>query len=322
MIQRYTQSYRFALLLLLLLAGCGVEPTPENTLPPALPTGPHFSPVSLAEGERLRVVATTSIVADVVGQVGGDRIALTVLLPVGSDPHAFEPSPQDVAAIVEAHVLFANGAGLEPFLPNLLESSGAQDRAVALSDGLALIASGDHGYNPHTWFDPNNVLAWTFQVAEVLAELDPAHEADYRRNAAAYAARLRDLDAWIRQQVTSLPPERRLLVTDHAVLTYLAARYGLEEVGTILAGDDTLSAPSARDLAALEEVIRSRQVPAIFVGIHTRSGVAEQIAQDTGVRVVRLYTGSLGAADGPAATYLDLMRYDVSAIVEALNVTR
>lgn len=293
-----------------------------------------------ADGDKLRVLATTSIVADVVRQVGGDYVQATTLLPLGTDPHTFEPRPQDAAAIAEAQIVFANGAGLEEFLEPLLENAGATEKLVEVSAGIELIAfegeeehhhegEAEHGQegeehhheggDPHTWMDPNNVLVWVDNIAAALSAADPAHAAAYRANAEAYAAELRALDEWIRQQVAQVPPENRYLVSDHAVFGYFAEEYGFTQLGTITGSFSTGASPSAQELAALEDQIRAYGVKAIFVGADVNPNLAQQIANDTGVQLVRLYHGSLTDSSGPVPTYLEFMRYNVSAMVEALK---
>ncbi len=282
-----------------------------------------------ADEGRLRVVATTTIVGDVVRQIGGEAIALTVLLPPGADPHAFEPTPQDMARVAEAELLFANGAGLEAFLEPLLANAGGSAHTVDLSEGLPLRAfreklgsaspSEDAPPDPHVWTDPNNVILWTQTIEAALAGLDPANADSYHRNAEAYRQQLVDLDAWIREVVAQVPQERRLLVTDHLFLGYFADRYGFEQIGAVIPGYTTISSPSAQELAALETAIRQYDVPAIFVGATVNPTLAEQVARDTGIRLVPIYTGSLTGPEGDAPTYLDYMRYDVRAIVEALR---
>jgi len=299
---------------------------------------PSLSPVALGQGERLQVVATTSIVADVVRNVGGERIDLTTLMPLGTDPHAFQPTPQDAAAVADAHVVFANGAGLEAFLAGLLESAGEGVAVVLVSYGVELRrfeagaaveqavgggaahqGEGEGGFDPHTWFDPNNVMVWTHNVERALSALDPGHAGVYEANAKAYSTSLQELDGWIRAQVARVPQENRKLVTDHASFSYFAHQYGFEQVGAVFPGYSTLAQPAARDLAALEDAIREFGVKAIFVGNTVNPALAEQVAQDTGTRVVFLYTGSLSEPGGPAGDYLAFMRYDVEAVVEALR---
>jgi len=285
---------------------------------------PPLSPVALDEGERLRVVATTNIVADVVQNVGDDRIDLTVLMPPGTDPHAFEPAPQDAAAVADAHVVFVNGAGLEAFLDKLLQSAGGDATVVPVSVGVELRQlEGGHGkqrgYDPHTWFDPNNVIVWTHNIERALSALDPANAGVYAANAEAYEERLRELDAWIREQVAQVPEANRKLVTDHAAFGYFARRYGFEQVGAVFPGYSTLAGPSAQELAELEDAIDELGVKAVFVGLTVNPDLAQRVADDTGTQLVFLYTGSLSEPGGPAGDYLSLMRYNVSAIVEALR---
>jgi ABC-type Zn uptake system ZnuABC Zn-binding protein ZnuA len=281
--------------------------------------------VPLREGERLRVVATTTIVGDVVRAVGGDAIALTVLLPVGADPHTFEPTPQDVAAVADAHVVFVNGAGLEVFLEPLLANAGGGAKVVVVSAGIPFrrLGSEHEGeageVDPHVWFDPLNVVIWTRNIERALSTLDPANSETYAANAARYEAALRELDAWIREQVAQVPPQRRKLVTDHAVFGYFADRYGFEQVGAIMPGFSSAAQPAAQELARLEDAIRALGVPAVFVGTTVNPTLAQRIAEDTGVQLVFLYTGSLSEPGGPADSYLALMRYNVTAIVEALK---
>ena len=284
-----------------------------------------------AHDDKLNVVATTTIVGDVVRQVGGDAIALTVLLPVGTDPHTFDPSPQDMAKVADAGVVFANGAGLEAFLDRLLENAGGDADVVHVSEGITFIETAHHednaptdehaheGVDPHTWTDPNNVLQWVDNIEAALVRLDPAHAADYKANAEAYRTQLRDLDAWVREQVSAIPAENRKLVTDHETFAYFAQRYGFEQVGAIVPGYSTAAQPSAQDLADLEDHIKTYGVKAVFVGSTVNPALAQRVADDTGVKIISLYTGSLTEPGGEADSYLDYVKYNVEAIVEGLK---
>ncbi len=287
---------------------------------------------SPAEDRRLRVVATTSIVGDVVHQIGREAIALTVLLRPGVDPHTFAASPQDVARIAEADVVFAVGAGLEAFLEPLLREAGGRARRVDLAAGIPLrpFEAGRpeeeheeghaHGpMDPHVWLDPTHVITWTFTIEETLSRLDPGRAAFFRQNAEAYRAELRALDEWVRAQVAEIPPERRLLVTEHQVFGSFAHRYGFVQAGVILPGVSTAAQPSAQEIARLEETIRARGIRAIFVSSTVDPTLARRIAEDTGVRLVRLYVDSLSEPGGEADSYIRMMRYNVRAIVEALR---
>jgi ABC-type Zn uptake system ZnuABC Zn-binding protein ZnuA len=319
-----------ALAAAVLLAGCGGGATgPAIPAPGQAGGGPSSpAPIDLAPGQKLQVVATTSIVWDVVANVGGGLIDLQLLMPVGTDPHGFEPRPQDVTALAAADVIMANGAGLETFLNRLLESTGASYRVVQVSDGIDLLQLDSHSaeggndgspeVDPHTWTDPNNVLVWVDNIQAALSALDPAHAADYERNATAYRAELESLDSWIGEEVAQIPEAQRKIVSDHETFGYLAHRYGLTQTGAIFAGGTTLAQPSAKELAALEAAIKELGVKAIFVGSTVSPDLARAIAEDTGVKLVTLYTGSL-TQGGEADTYLDYMKANVSAIVDALR---
>ncbi len=279
------------------------------------------------------VVATTSIVGDVVANVAGERVKLAVLVPIGADPHSYDPTPSDARRLHQADVVFSVGAGLEESLYPLLRA--AEARVVHLADSVPLLSfvggghsshadhpddEGEHGpYDPHVWLDPTNVVLWTQVLEEVLCAVDPEGCPEYAVRAAAYREELHELDRWIEAQVDRLAPERRLLVADHHVFGYFAHRYGFEVVGAVIPALSTLAEPSARELAALTRAVRELGVPAVFVGTAANPVLADMVARETGTRVVRLYTASLSDSFGAAPTYIELMRYNVSSIVEALE---
>lgn len=281
---------------------------------------------------RVKVVATTTMVADVVRQVGGELIELRVLLPNEADPHTFEAAPRDMAAVADADVVFANGAGLETFMEDLLENAGGEAAMVYVSEGIDFISleegdeeeSDEEGHakeevDPHVWFAPGNVMVWVENIAAALIAQDEENAAVYRRNAEDYIESLVALDAWIWEQVGELDAAERVLVSDHRVFGYFGREYGFEQVGAVIPGYSTLAAPSAEELAALEDAMQAYGTKAILVGNTVSPSLAQRVASDTGVRLVFVYTGSLSGADGPAATYVDFMRFNVTAMVEALR---
>jgi manganese/iron transport system substrate-binding protein len=311
-------------LVVLILAACG-------SATPASETGTEVGTLeaaSLAPGERLRVVATTNIVGDVARNVGGETVDLTVLMAPGVDPHSYVPTADDTRAIHDAHLVLANGAGLEANLDEMLKNAGGKALHVQLSEGLELLQlsgetvqgdAGSHGdADPHVWFSVPNVIHWVGTISDALSALDPDNAPIYGENAQAYVVELEALDAWIQQQVNGIPPANRRLVTNHPAFGYLANRYGLEQVGAVYPISPSAE-PSARDISALQDVIREYGVPAIFTESTANPQLAEQVARDTGVKLVPLYTGSLSAPGGGAESYLELMRTDVRAIVEALR---
>ena len=178
---------------------------------------------------------------------------------------------------------------------------------------------GHGGLDPHVWMDPTLVAAWADEIAEVLSRLDTGSADAYAERAAALAEELHELDAWVRDRVAALPEDRRILITDHDVFGYFAARYGFTVLDNVIPGFSTVAEPSARHLAALRDSIDEHQVPAIFVGTTVDGRVAQSVADDMGIDVVSVYTGSLSDADGPAATYPDFIRTNVNRIVSALE---
>lgn len=339
-----------------LVAGCGPTATARTDVTDGFGAG--SVPVDAGAGRasgRLKVVATTTLIGDIVSRVGGEDVDLKVIMPRGVDPHSYEPTPADVAAIADADVVFMNGLGLEELIEPLIENAGGSARVVAVSRGIETVGlEGEHGshddsadredeaapqddreshdegdgrsrddyglhvVDPHVWFDPANVAVWTENVATTLGDLDPDRFEVYRDRAGTYRIELDELDRWIVEQVAAIPPARRRLVTDHQVLGYFAKRYGFEQVGS-LHGFSTLSEPSAAELARLMDRIEELAVPAVFVGTTVNPSLAERVARDTGTRVAVIYTGSLSEPGSPAATYVGFMRHNVSAIVEALE---
>jgi ABC-type Zn uptake system ZnuABC Zn-binding protein ZnuA len=324
------------------IVGCGTAGRAQRSViaEPYLTPLENLRPIERPAGEPLRVLATTSILGDVVGQVGGEAISLTTLIPAGVDPHAFQPTPRDARLLADADVIFINGFGLEEFMADLIEQAGGDALVVSASLGITpLEAPGEHAgkqtehegegppagadpqepaVDPHTWFDPNNVIHWTENIQAALAASDPDHAQEYAANAAAYRAQLQALDSEIRASVERIPPERRRLVTDHEELGYFAEEYGFEVAGTVLTSSSSLAEPSAQEMAALFDQIRAQGIPAIFVTSVANPALAQRLAEDAGVQLVTLQGHSLTNDQGAASSYLDLMRYNVRAIVEAL----
>lgn len=280
----------------------------------------------------LRVVAVETFLTDIAQNVAGNALQVEALMPLGVDPHSFEPTPRDMARVADCQVLILNGAGLEETLQRLLGNVGGQRLIIEASAGLVSrqTQAGEqspdtagHAHDeidPHFWLDPNNVLRYVENIRDGLSRADPAHASAYAANAETYSANLKELDQWVRQQIETIPPARRLLVTNHESLGYFADRYGLRVVGTIVPSVSVGASPSAQQVAALIDQIKATGAPAIFLETGNNPQLAEQIAAETGARVVTtLYSHSITAADGPAPTYLDLIRFNTTAIVDALR---
>ncbi len=281
---------------------------------------------AVVAGERPRIVATTSIVGDVVAQVGGDTVDLTVLLDSGQDPHGYEPTPRTLSELSDADIVFVNGFGLEENLLEVLQEA-AGGMIVPVSEGIEareLLGTTRDSGDPHTWMSPINVKKWVVNIERTLASLDPACASTYEINAAAYLEQLDELDLFIRDAVSVLAPERRKLVTDHRVFGYFADEYGFEQVGFVVSSSSTGAEATPRDLADLVELIRFKNVSTIFVG-ETASPrlaqLAESVAAEAGmdVQVLPVLTGSLAPAGQPGDTYLGFIRWNVKQIVTGLS---
>lgn len=274
----------------------------------------------------LRVLAVETFLADIAQNVAGDRLQVEALIPLGLDPHAFEPTPQDVARIAASQVLILNGAGFEAWASETLQNAGGERRVIEASAGLASRTPGQNEVvdepegDPHFWLDPLNVVQYVENIRQGLVAVDPAGEEIYTQNATAYIAQLNELNTWIEQQVGTIPPERRQIVTNHESFGYFADRYGFQIIGTIIPSVSSESAPSAQELARLTDAIRASGVRVIFLETGSNPVLAEQLARETGVKVVAdLYTHSISTPDGEAPTYIAMMRHNVNAMVAALK---
>ena len=312
--KRRASAFGLIILVLALLAGCGASSAQQT---------------GAGGNGKLPVVATFSVLGDLVQHVGGDAVTVTTLVGPGGDAHTFEPTPRESTALVDATVVFENGLGFEPWLDDLYAASGSKAARVVVTKNVKTRTAAEEGLHdqhadeadPHVWHDVANTIEMVQTIAEGLASADPAHADAYRANAETYTAELRALDAFIVQQVNSIPAGRRKLVTSHDTFGYFAARYGFELVGTALGSASTeVADPSAAQVAALVQSIKAAGVPAIFAENVSNQQLIDTIANEAGVKVAPpLYTDALGEPGSAGATYIDMMRYNVSTIVTALG---
>lgn len=290
-----------------------------------------------APDARLRVVASFSILADLVHQVGGDDIRLSVIVGPLSDPHTFEPRPQDAQRLGQAQVLVVNGLGFESWLPRLQAASGFHGlKIVASADvmprvlrnaddagGHAAEAGSGHAHgagdvDPHAWQDLSNGILYVHRIAQGLAQADPRHAADYRRRAAAYAEQLRSADTAWRKALAGVPPERRILVTTHDAFGYFAAAYGIQ-VQSLLGFSDEAE-PSARAIARLVRQIRAQHVSAIFLEQGVSTHLLRRVAAEAGVQVGgQLFADTLNRPGQPPSTYLEMFHWNTQRLLQAFQ---
>lgn len=279
---------------------------------------------SPAETPRLPVVASFSILGDLVAQVGGERVALQVLVGPGGDAHAVQPTPAMARTVAAAALLFSNGLGFEGWMARFLRSAGFKGRHVVVTDGLkGLPAAADshghgHGVDPHAWQDVAAAVHAVERIARGLCDADAAHCAGYRQRAAATTLRLQALDGEIRAGWAAVPAAERKLISSHDAFGYYAAAYGVRFLAP--QGISTEAEASAKGVAALVRQIRKENIRALFVETIADPRLIDQIGRETGVKPAGvLYSDSLSEPSGPAATYEALMRHNTTLMLRAVR---
>ena len=273
-----------------------------------------------SHGRILRVVATTTQVADFARNVGGDRVQVTSLLKPNLDAHDYEPSPADIDAIAHAYLVLENGAGLETWLHDTITSSGFDGPLVDTSQGVRLRQVGG-ATDPHIWQNPRNAQRMTANIDRALAAADPADARIFRANLAAYTKQLQALDAEVQRQIDSLANKK--LVTNHDAFGYYIDRYGLQFVGSVIPSFDSSAELSGRDIRDLVAKIKATKVKAVFSETSLPPRTAETIGREAGVKVVEgedaLYGDSLGPPGSDGDTYLKMIRHNTRTIVGNLS---
>jgi ABC-type Zn uptake system ZnuABC Zn-binding protein ZnuA len=269
---------------------------------------------------KLDVVATTTVVADLVRNVGGDDVHVAQLLQPNSDPHEYEPRPSDVTKTADADVVFESGFGMDHWMGEVIEQSGHHpdvvDLSAGLPDRLPGDGSGDHAADPHWWHDPDDAIAAVGEIERALSAADPAKAPRFAANAHAYVGQIRSLQTATRHCLQRVPEDRRKLVTDHDALGYFAHHYGIDVVGAVIPSQTTLAQTSAADVAALVQLIDDQDVKAIFPETSVNQKLARAISDRTGARIGQpLYGDTLGPADSDGATYLSSEAQNAMAMI-------
>jgi zinc/manganese transport system substrate-binding protein len=295
----------------------------------------------------LKVVASFSILADMVRQIGGEHVELAALVGPDGDAHVFEPTPADAEKLARAQVLVVNGLDFESWLPRLVEASGFAGTTVVASEGVRPrgldeaeddhaahgeaaeghdhehehAADHDHHHHghqdPHAWQSLANGVIYARNIGRALAEADPVHADDYRRATEAYASRLQDLDAEVRAEITVIPAERRKVVTSHDAFGYFGDAYGITFIAPV--GRSTEAEPSAFDVARIIDQIRQEGISAVFVESIANTRMIEQIAQETGAAIGgALYSDALTGPDGDAPTYERMFAWNARQLARAM----
>ena len=269
-----------------------------------------------AEG-RLPVVASFSILADFVRNVGGDRVEVTVLVGSDGDAHVYEPAPADARRIAASRLVVVNGFGLEGWLPRLVQAAGGKATVVTATTGIAPLRKGSDA-DPHAWQSVVNAKAYVANISDALVAAAPTDAEFFRTNASAYLAKLDTLDREVREAIATIPENRRKVISTHDAFGYFAAAYGIAFIAPL--GVSTESEASARDVAGIISQIRTAKIPAIFLENISDPRLIQRIAAETGARVGgTLYSDSLTGEKGDAPTYIDMVRHNIKALTSALS---
>jgi zinc/manganese transport system substrate-binding protein len=268
-----------------------------------------------SSGGTITVVATTTQAADFARNVTGTRADVVQLLEPNADPHEYEVRPQDVKALADADLILRSGGDVDEWLDDAIEGSGTDAPVVNLQDGVSL-----RGDDPHWWQDPRNAVIAVGEIRTALDAADPAHNADYDRNAKTYTAELNDLDRSVAACMDKVPTAERKLVTTHDALGYYAQRYGIDVIGAVIPSLSTEGQPSAGDTAKLIQTIRETGVKAIFAESSVNPKVEAAIASETGATVGKaLWADTLGPKGSDGATYIDSIRANTAALVDGFT---
>jgi zinc/manganese transport system substrate-binding protein len=284
-----------------------------------------------APSGTLRVVASFSILGDLVRQIGGERVAVTTLVGPDADAHVYTATPGDARAVGEAGLIVVNGLKFEGWLDRLVKSSGAKATQVVASGGVNSLTMPDahgagdrhghghsHAADPHAWQDVANAKLYVANIRDGLIAADAQGKAVYEANAVSYLRKLDALEAQIRSALGKIPPAERKIITSHDAFGYFARAYDVRFIAP--KGVSTEAEASAKDVAAVIRQAKAQKIKAIFVESITNPKLAEQIARETGAKLGgRLYSDALSAPDGPAGTYIEMMRHNIRQITEALG---
>ena len=282
-------------------------------------------------GKKVKLIASFSILGDMVKNVGGDRVEVTVLVGPNGDAHVFEPTPGDAKAVSAADLVIVNGLGLEGWMDRLIKTSGYKGLIVVATKGIKPRemtkeeeeehehgAKHEHKIDPHAWQNLSNGLIYVDNIAKGLSSVDAASASVYQANAAAYKAKLDELDKWVKTEFAGIPKPKRRMITSHDALGYFGAAYDIEILSPM--GFSTESEAAAGDIARLIKQIRKEKITAVFIENVTDPRMMEQVAEESGVTLGgELYSDALSKEEGPAPTYIDMIKNNVNKIVAAMR---
>ena len=278
--------------------------------------------LTLAAQDKKIVVSSASMMWDMVKNIAGDKVDNKLIVPIGGDPHIYDPTPADAQKVANADLIFVNGLTFEGWINELIENSGTKGKTITVTEGINAISSSiyKNAYDPHAWMDVSLALIYIKNIKDGLVELDPKNTDFYNSNYSNYKERLEDLDAYIMKNINKIPEAQRILITSHDAFSYYGRRYGLQVEGVI--GISTESEAQTSDMIRIQETIKDSGVPAIFVETTINPQLLEQIAKDNNVSIGgSLFADSIGEKGSGGHSYYDMLKSNTDVIVNALTQT-
>lgn len=281
--------------------------------------------------EPLPVVASFSILGDIIQQVGGDHVSVQSIVGPDQDSHVYQVTPNDLKKVMHAKLLVVNGLGLEGWLPRIVDATNFKGDVLTASNGITVrkaeedpndATDSDHQHeelDPHAWQNPMNVVVYVNNIEQELAKIDPSNAEYYREHADAYIEQLKQLDSWVTQQFAQIPAQKRVIITSHDAFNYFGEHYGIRVLAAQGVSED--SEPSAKGVAELIRQIKAEKIKAVFVENMNSPRLIQQITNEAGVKLGgELYADALSPAKGPATSYLKMIRYNVTQLVREMKL--
>ncbi len=279
-----------------------------------------FLSTSLTSQDRLKVVASASMIADMTHEIVGDLHDIEMIVPIGGDPHLHEPTPSNARLVAGADLILINGLTFEGWINELIENSGTNAKVVTVTEHITPLTSVTYANSadPHAWMDASLVKSYVKSIADAMISLDPSNKTTYEQRLESYTAELDDLDRDIKAAISTIPEQKRILITSHDAFQYYGRRYGVQLEAIM--GISTEAEAQTSDIRRVNQVIKEHRIPSIFVESTINPKLIQQIATDSKVSIGgELFADSLGDKESPASTYIDMMRYNTTTIVTALS---
>lgn len=279
-----------------------------------------FTISNYAQNKKLKVVATCSMIQDMAKNIVGEDIEVLSIVPIGGDPHLYDPTPKDAILVAGADLILKNGLTFEGWLSDLIDNSGTKAKTITVTKGVNVIASLDYknSADPHAWMNVNNTLTYIENIKNALIELKPDDKEVFEFNYGVYKSQLEELNTYIVNQINKIPADRRVLITSHDAFQYYGRQYGVELEAVL--GTSTDADVQTSDMIRLNKIIKEKKIPAVFIESTINPKLLEGLAKSNNIVVGgELYADSLGDEESGANTYIDMLKHNTDVIVKALT---